>query len=275
MTEETINNTIEDTIKETFIESYKCPLTHEVFNIPVTLSDGHTYEKKLIIKHLKNNNTSPLTNLTITDDINNLTTNYAIKNAIENLLKLNIITEEDIYDNNKKQSIETIYDFKFFEKYGKNDEIIKKIIDSYNNKNTVLYRSHCLIHMLCMHSNLSMIKYLVSKKINLECETSNGWRAIHYVCMFSTIDTIKYIVNLNVNLLIKTSQKHTIMDLVKFNNNIVDKNKFICTYLYIKYYEYYCENEPYEEDYENETDIYSKNSDGKENAKNNNKCIIS
>ena len=37
------------------LKSLTCPITLEIFNEPVILSDGHTYEKSAIIKILKNN----------------------------------------------------------------------------------------------------------------------------------------------------------------------------------------------------------------------------
>jgi len=51
-------------IEESLIpDDYLCPITLELMRIPVTLSDGHTYEKKAIKKWLQKHDTSPLTGL--------------------------------------------------------------------------------------------------------------------------------------------------------------------------------------------------------------------
>jgi len=44
-------------------DDYMCPVTLELMKIPVTLSDGHTYEKQAIKKWLQKHDTSPLTGL--------------------------------------------------------------------------------------------------------------------------------------------------------------------------------------------------------------------
>jgi len=44
-------------------DDYLCPITLELMRIPVTLSDGHTYEKKAIKKWLQKHDSSPLTGL--------------------------------------------------------------------------------------------------------------------------------------------------------------------------------------------------------------------
>ena len=43
-------------------EDLCCPISHDLMINPVLISDGHTYEKENIIRWLKTNNKSPLTN---------------------------------------------------------------------------------------------------------------------------------------------------------------------------------------------------------------------
>ena len=43
-------------------EDLCCPISHDLMINPVLISDGHTYEKNNIIRWLKTNNKSPLTN---------------------------------------------------------------------------------------------------------------------------------------------------------------------------------------------------------------------
>ena len=42
-------------------EAFICPISHMIFNDPVTYPDGITYEKLCIEEWLKNNNVSPVT----------------------------------------------------------------------------------------------------------------------------------------------------------------------------------------------------------------------
>lgn len=58
----------------------KCPLTLDIFRIPVIASDGYTYEKDAIIKHLKYKKTSPMTRQLINE---NLIPNRTILDAVD------------------------------------------------------------------------------------------------------------------------------------------------------------------------------------------------
>lgn len=61
-------------------QSFVCPLSQEVFQDPVTTSDGHTYERELIAKWLSGSHTSPLTGLPL--ESTRLKPNFAVKSAI-------------------------------------------------------------------------------------------------------------------------------------------------------------------------------------------------
>lgn len=63
------------------INAFLCPILYQKMKDPVICCDGHTYEREAIEKWLEDNNTSPLTNKVLTSK--KLTTNYALKNAIE------------------------------------------------------------------------------------------------------------------------------------------------------------------------------------------------
>ena len=45
--------------------SFSCPISHEVMRDPVTLSDGHSYERRSIERWLEKKTTSPLTGATL------------------------------------------------------------------------------------------------------------------------------------------------------------------------------------------------------------------
>lgn len=63
-----------------------CPITHEVMQDPVILSDGFSYERSAITKWLHNGNaSSPMTNAALTHT--NLTPNYALRMLINRHLE--------------------------------------------------------------------------------------------------------------------------------------------------------------------------------------------
>jgi Mg-chelatase subunit ChlD len=66
---------------------FLCPITYEVMTDPVTLSDGHTYERTAIEQWLQTHNTSPLSNSRVS--LADLKPNYALRSAIERFLAAN------------------------------------------------------------------------------------------------------------------------------------------------------------------------------------------
>lgn len=58
-----------------------CPISHEMFEDPVSTSDGHTYEKKAIEAWLQNHSTSPVTGLPLADKY--LKPNFALRMALQ------------------------------------------------------------------------------------------------------------------------------------------------------------------------------------------------
>lgn len=66
-------------------KEWYCPITHNIFEVPVIAEDGQTYEKKAIIQWLENNNISPITKATISKE--GLRINYSLKSTIENFIK--------------------------------------------------------------------------------------------------------------------------------------------------------------------------------------------
>ena len=65
-------------------QSFYCPINHSVMIDPVVCSDGHTYEREFIEQWLKNNATSPLTNLKL--DHTHLTPNITLRKALDELI---------------------------------------------------------------------------------------------------------------------------------------------------------------------------------------------
>lgn len=58
-----------------------CPITQEIMEEPVMLSDGHTYEKESILRWLQNHSTSPMTNLPLAHK--NWNRNHALEKIIQ------------------------------------------------------------------------------------------------------------------------------------------------------------------------------------------------
>ncbi|CAK4654923.1 unnamed protein product [Aphanomyces euteiches] len=65
---------------EDHLDSFVCPITHEVMEDPVVASDGHSYERSSISRWFRQNNTSPITNNVVAHKT--LVPNHALKQAI-------------------------------------------------------------------------------------------------------------------------------------------------------------------------------------------------
>ncbi len=61
-----------------------CPITTEIMVDPVVAADGHTYERKAIEAWLRNNNTSPKTNLQLKHK--ELIPNQAVRELVREFL---------------------------------------------------------------------------------------------------------------------------------------------------------------------------------------------
>ena len=68
-----------------------CPITLSIMKDPVLMSDGQTYERSAIEKHLQTSDLSPLTKKPIS--MKDATPNYALKSLIENYLKIGKMPE--------------------------------------------------------------------------------------------------------------------------------------------------------------------------------------
>ena len=60
--------------------SFMCPISHEVMRDPVTLSDGHSYERTAIERWLTTNDTSPMTGAALKGT--DVVPNHALRNSI-------------------------------------------------------------------------------------------------------------------------------------------------------------------------------------------------
>ena len=66
------------------IPAFICPLSKEIFQDPVIISDGHSYEREAIIQWFKTHSVSPLTGLPLPS--RTLIPNHALKQAIHHFV---------------------------------------------------------------------------------------------------------------------------------------------------------------------------------------------
>jgi hypothetical protein len=129
-----------------------CPITLKIFKDPVISKSGITYEKRAIIKWLKNNKTDPLSRESLT--IEDLRPNLVIKNMI------NMIPKKDYYNN-----------------YLYIDELIEKwneAITEYNNKFNINNDSiHNLSGYGLLRDNLDNINYNTYNDLSNDFKNSN------------------------------------------------------------------------------------------------------
>ena len=99
----------------------RCPISYQIFNEPVILSDGQTYEKMEIDRWLKTNDTSPLTgNKLKTKDYS---INYSIKNLVNIYLKDHPDKISEQYDEKPKSKPKSKSKSKINEKICKVDTL--------------------------------------------------------------------------------------------------------------------------------------------------------
>ena len=68
---------------QNYPKEWYCPITHELLRVPVQAKDGFTYEKEAIEKWFQTSTKSPMTNQSISKEIQ---INYALKNSIETIV---------------------------------------------------------------------------------------------------------------------------------------------------------------------------------------------
>jgi ankyrin repeat protein len=208
------------------IRDYICPITQMVFRDPVLAPDGHFYERLALTRWLKNSNKSPLTGLVI-DKImiscvlfNNMLKDYLIahpdklsdqfvEQSVEEfnaevfcrLFKSNnideLITYMSLYNTFSLQASN------YMAELLKNLQIVKILIDK--NVNIIGKTNKKLIHWICQYSIPEIIRYIIDKGVDLECQDNGGWRPIHFICRYSTPDMIKYIIDKGVDLACQTN----------------------------------------------------------------------
>lgn len=228
-----------------------CPITRQIFNNPVIIDDGFTYEKKWIKKWLKNNNKSPMTNQKLKSKI--CIPNYSIKKLVDDY------NEICLKNTNLQNSLNTVKNL--VEKFGFNtndstgksliqailevtyqsdnqilhDKIIDFFIDKHIEcnllKNKYKYKNNLykLIHFVCIYGKEKHLIKLSLINCNFESQMSNGYRPIHLLCKYGDYDSIKYLIS-KVNLTKKTKNGLSIIEIISMYGD-EESIKFVIEYV--------------------------------------------
>lgn len=150
---------------ENIFDNLKCPISQQIFYDPVICSDGHTYEKDLIINWIKINNTSPLTRESNFKIIN--FNNILLKNIIKSFLNQYPEYKEDQYkiiEEITRNNIKFLTDKELIDK-------IKYNYNSFNNFETLKY----IIHYRRYNVLKELLKFPIDKYklLNYSFENSN------------------------------------------------------------------------------------------------------
>lgn len=142
---ETINTISDNTtsfaliIPECEIQSFKCPISLDLMEDPVTLNDGHSYDRKSIQEHLIHSQNSPMTNEPLENEC--IINNYNLKSLInewknknsdkkEIILRNNLIVFKDDYKNVTSEKVEL---------YTKNFQYHGSVKDGLKNGKGIIY----------------------------------------------------------------------------------------------------------------------------------------
>ena len=201
---------------------FRCPITHQILLEPIVASDSHIYEKTAFEKWIKDNNISPFTGARLENK--NYTKCFAISKMLEEYLKNNPKLRKEqfgyikkkfsgrtlceLFEKNIDECIAYLNEYdndeikinKLSDDVYKNNFLIKKIIDKGIDLECEDNNKWRPIHYICRFSTPEMIKYIIDKGVDLECEDNNKWRPIHYICHISTPEMIKYIISKNVKI---------------------------------------------------------------------------
>ena len=111
---------------------FMCPIGHTIMVDPVIASDGHTYERKNIEKWLKIKNTSPLTNVRMTQELNS---NVALKDRIQTVAEENERFRNQ-YEEERKELYPQIQNIAF------TNETLREAVEEYLREPTNIVQQH-------------------------------------------------------------------------------------------------------------------------------------
>ena len=208
--------------------NFICPISQQIFNKPVIAMDGYIYEKDEIKKWFKYHNTSPMKQKIISTCV---TKNYIFNELLKEFLKNNPHELDNMYviernhldfqdkvkrhiENKKFNKLLDYKKFSFNELYDESFESLIRNGDAQifshviNNMINLEFEDNWRpIHFVCRYGTFEMLKLLVDKGVNLECENNDKWRPIHFVCRHGTFEMLKLLLDKGVNLECETNSK--------------------------------------------------------------------
>lgn len=208
-----------------------CPISQNIMRDPVLVADGYSYERSEIERWLSNHDTSPMTNLPLTNK--NLIPNYSLKSLIDNFTSHNggNITVQPLRDNRnnnvlnnnpqRDQYIESIKritpDFKLYKKEGMVDDDIHFSINtpSVNDIANIDNRER-IIHNLPVY--LVMV-IDISGSMSQLCESN----AIEEETVYSRLELVKH----SVKTIISSMNDLTHMAIIAFDTTPTVCSNFI------------------------------------------------
>jgi len=241
------DNTIMSFIEENLI----CPVNLTLLKLPITTSQGCTYELHTYLMLLTTNSICPITREKLMSQpltkVNNL-----MKNLITEVIKKKpeLKKAQIKVDYSTIHFIEKCHDYIDYYDTIPNDKITceflvsklkdiscntfsKKLIDKietcyeYSIDNLMI----TILKLMCENKihNVEIMKYIINKTDDLEYETNEGNRPIHLICKYSTPEMIKYIIDKGVNLECENNKgekpihlicKYSMPEMIKY---IIDK----------------------------------------------------
>ena len=218
------------------IADLTCPITKEIFCIPVLADDGFTYEKWAIEKHM-DSGMSPITR----KPIKTCTENVIIKNMVNRFIEENPTYKSEqfpsstYYDfsQNKKQWIKLLSHGNF-EEFSKFNDI--RLLEKMSNSSTV-------IENLCKTcTNVETFKRIISKSVDIHCSIDNK-TPMYYVAssknkniIIAAIDIGMYNISKDINenfiKIIKTNKSLNDDEKLFIFNHIITNNHFVKIFIH-------------------------------------------
>lgn len=189
-----------------------CPLSKKIFHEPVVGSDGQLYEEQEIKKIIKSQIISPITK----EHVNYYCKCHVMKRIVKDYIKKNPDLSNQVYNpilisNDYSYIMNNLLSYSKVSLCDLNRENMVKLLESSPNRflfelidkiddlEYVYTNGLRLIHHVIKYSTDEVVKYLLTKNINLECETIKKSKPIHFVCRYK-LHLLKYFIKFNVNL---------------------------------------------------------------------------
>lgn len=205
------------------ISSITCPITKEIFCIPVIADDGFTYEKWAIDGHIQSKKESPITRQEIKSYINNVSLKNIVKELLEEHSELKSEQfDETIYYNfayNKNGWMKALSQKNFVE-FSKFNEIhlLQKVDSSYYAKTIINY--------ICEYcTDVNIFKTIISKSVDTNC-FYESYSPIYYTANCNNKDIIMASLETNMDVAnISEKEDENIIKTIHNNKNLLKEDK--------------------------------------------------